>query len=167
MIVHILRQLPFLDAASTIEVGGESVAIRAYQIVVWVSLSVSEVLEVQAPRFPAILDTGHNHNFSIREKQFVKWTRISLGALTRLGQVLVNRQEVPLFAAHLWIHRNRPGRSELLLRPYRLELPQGTALYADGLPGAPRLPLLGLRGLVSNKLRLTIDGVNRLVSLRT
>jgi len=165
--MYVLRQLTLLDSASFVEVGGASVTIRAFQIAVWVSLSMDAVLEENAPRFSAILDTGHNHNFSIQEWQVIEWARVRPNSLARLGEVRVNRQEVPLLAAFLWIHRNRSGRSELLPRPYRMALPQGIAMYPDGTPDAPRLPLLGLRGLLSNKLRLTIDGANRLVSLRS
>lgn len=165
--MHILRQLPFHDATSDIEVAGEVVPVRPYQVVVWVSLSVRDVLDRDAPRFPAVLDTGHNHNFSIQERQLVAWAGLRPEALGRLGAVLVNRQEVPLVGGHLWVHRNRPGTADLLPRPYRMELPQGIALYPEGMPGAPRLPLLGLRGVVTNKLRLTIDGSKRSVSLRS
>lgn len=61
--MYILRQLPFQDSVSFVEVYGEAVAIRAYQIIVWVSLSISEILDGDAPCFPAVLDTGYNHNF--------------------------------------------------------------------------------------------------------
>lgn len=161
-----MRQLPFRDSASLVEVAGESVSIRAYQIIVRVSLSVSEVLDRDAPRFPAVLDTGHNHNFSIQERQLSRWAGIRVDKLPRLGEIRVNQQELPLLAAFLWLHRNRAGSSELLPRPYRLELPQGIAVYAGGTLSAPRLPLLGLRGLVTNQLCLTIDGLRRWVSLR-
>ena len=62
----ILRRLPFHENADEVSVGLERVRIRPYQIIVWVSLSAKSVLELppHAPRFPAILDTGHNHNFS-------------------------------------------------------------------------------------------------------
>lgn len=149
------------------EVAGEPVAVRAYQIIVWVSLSDSEILDRDAPRFPAVLDTGHNHNFSIQERQLSRWAGIGVDRLPHLGEIRVNQQELPLLAAFLWLHRNRAGSSELLPRPYRLELPQGIAMYAEGTPSAPRLPLLGLRGLVTNQLCLTIDGLRRRVSLRT
>jgi hypothetical protein len=165
--MYILRQLPFRDAASFVEVAGEPIAIRPYQIIVWVSLSVSEVLDADAPRFPAVLDTGHNHNFSIRERQLLRWAGIGADMLPQLGEILVNQREVPLLAVSLWIHQNRAGSNELLPRSYRLDLPQGIAVYADETIGAPRLPLLGLRGLVTNELYLTIDGTHRWVSLRT
>jgi len=99
--MYILRQLPFLDPVSFVEVSGESVAIRGYQVIVWVSLSISEVLDGDASRFPAVLDTGHNHNFSIRERQLVRWAGLGVDRLPRLGEVLVNQQEVPLLAVSL------------------------------------------------------------------
>jgi hypothetical protein len=165
--VNILRQLPFQGVATSVEVAGESHGVRAYQIVVWISLGAGDVLHRDAPCFPAVLDTGHNHNFSIQQRQLVAWTDFGLKLLTRLGVIIVNRHEVPLRAATMWIHRNRPGTSELLPGPYRLEMPEGIAVYPDTTAGAPRLPLLGLRSLVTNKLHLTIDGAKRSVSLRT
>jgi hypothetical protein len=82
-----------------------------------------------------------------------------------LGSILVNGQEVPLVSAHVWIHRNRPGTNQLQPRPYKLEATEGIAVYPDGMNGAPRLPLLGLRSIVASKLRLTINGKDREVSL--
>src|SRR5205823_6456833 len=74
------------------------------------------------------------------------------------GAILVNRQQVPLLKAHLWVHRNRPGTADLLPAPFRLPVPEGISVYPTGTPGAPRLPLLGPRGPVRNRLRLVIDG---------
>jgi hypothetical protein len=107
--VQILRRLPFRDVPSTVEVVGETVEVRAYQIIVWVSLGVGGVLGAEAPRFPAVLDTGHSHNVSLQEHQLDHWAGLPLETLERLGTILVNRQEVPLGEADLWIHRNRPG----------------------------------------------------------
>src|SRR5436190_10870372 len=87
--------------------------------------------------------------------------------LADLGSILVNRDEVPLKSTHLWLHRNRPGTADLLPRPFQLEIPQGVAIYPPGVLAAPRLPLLGLRGLVRSKLRMTIDGEQLVVNLRT
>lgn len=44
-------------------------------------------------------------------------------------------------------------------------MPEGIALHVPGDPGAPRLPLLGLRALVDNRLRAIIDGSRRHVSI--
>lgn len=165
--MHILRQLPFRDVEYTVAVAGQSVRIRAYQVLVWVSLSAHDVLAKDVRQFPAVLDTGHSHNFSILDNQLRTWVGMGEEVLPRLGSIVVNRQEVPLQAGNLWIHRNRPGTGELLPRPFRLDIPQGIAVYSEAIPGAPRLPLLGLRGLVRSKLRLTLDGEKMVVSLRT
>lgn len=62
--MQILRNLPFSDAPGALPHLG-NIVIRPYQIVVWVSVSASETLDPEARRFPAVLDTGHNHNFSL------------------------------------------------------------------------------------------------------
>ena len=54
--------------------------VMPYQIVVMVSIAASRVLELtsDSPRFPAVLDTGNNHNFAIRQEQFARWTGLTL-----------------------------------------------------------------------------------------
>jgi hypothetical protein len=68
--------------------------------------------------------------------------------------------------ANLWIHRNRPG--SLALRgsePFLLHLEEGIANYSDDGSNYPRLPLLGLRAIFKNDLKLVIDGKGGCVSL--
>lgn len=161
--MQILRHLPIQAQPSTVQVGDEIVPIRAYQIIVWMSLA--PVPTVEAPVFPAVLDTGHSHNFSIRETQLRRWAGIRTDALRKLGAILVNQQEVPLHEACLWIYRNRPRTLEVLPRPFPLRILEGISVFPDGLPNAPRLPLLGLRGLMSNNLRLVLSRMT--VSLST
>jgi hypothetical protein len=48
-----------------------------------------------------------------------------------------------------------------------LETTQGIVIHKSGDPVAPRLPVLGLRALVRNKLRLVIDGPAMTVSLES
>jgi hypothetical protein len=110
--VHILRALPFRETPSTVDVAGQTIAVRAYQVIVWVSLSVGAALE-DARRFPAVLDTAHNHNFSLREEH-LNWAGLQAALFEKIGDILVNRQEVPLRAGYIWIHRNRPGTAQLL-----------------------------------------------------
>jgi hypothetical protein len=156
--MNILRQLPFAEVPSSIEVAGETIAVRAYQIIVWVSLTADEAHSASAPHFPAILDTGHNHNFSIREGQMLRWAGLRADQCPKVGAILVNRQEIPLRRANLWIHRNRPSTAELLPKPFRLPIPEGVSVYPADSSNAPRLPLMGLRGLVRNGLRLLMEG---------
>ena len=134
--MQILRRLPFRDSASTVEIAGEILPIRAYQIVVWIGLSVRETLEIAQP-FPAVLDTGHNHNFSIQEGHLLCWAGIRADDLPKRGAILVNRQEVPLRGIYLWIYRNRPGTAELLPRPVPLVLEEGISIYPERAANAP------------------------------
>jgi hypothetical protein len=66
----ILRDLPFSEQRDELAIGLHRIPIKPYQIVIWVSLTTRGILELppHAPRFPMILDTGHNYNFSIREE---------------------------------------------------------------------------------------------------
>lgn len=166
MTVQILRQLPFQDVPSSVEVVGEHVDVRACQVIVWVSLSVADVLDKDAPRFPAVLDTGHSHNFSIQEGQLLRWAKLRMDSLEETKKILVNRQEVPLLKSRVWIHRNKPGTTNVLPRPVRLEVPDGIAVYPAEAINPPRLPLLGLRLVVRNKLKLAVDGEKLRVALK-
>jgi hypothetical protein len=164
--VQILRDLPFLDVPSSVTLAGERVDVRAYQIIVWVSVSVGDAPDPDAQRFPAVLDTGHSHNFSIQEGQLLRWANLRREGLEEVKKILVNRQEVPLLKARVWVHRNKPGSTELLPRPVRLEVPDGVAVYPGGAPNPPRLPLVGMRLVARNKLKLAVDGGRMRVSLK-
>ncbi len=166
----ILHQLPFSERSEEAAVGTERVRVRPYQILVWVSLSLKSVLELppNASRFPAILDTGHNHNLSIRHQHLVRWAGIDPAQVPQLGNVREGGRRAALHALNAWLHPNEPGqRDRLADRPaYCLELPQGVTVYPDE-ANFPRLPLLGLRALVHNRLHLVLDPERCLVNLRT
>ncbi len=66
----ILDRLPFYEEATEVDTPSGPVLIRSYQIVAWVGLSIRGTL---SPPFPAVLDTGHSHNFSIKEEHFELW----------------------------------------------------------------------------------------------
>jgi hypothetical protein len=68
--MKILDRLPFSETRSEVWTPDRIATVKPYQIVVTVSLSVRELIEPDPglPQFPAILDTGNNHNFAIREQ---------------------------------------------------------------------------------------------------
>jgi hypothetical protein len=80
-----------------------SVEVLPYQIVVMVSIAAKTVISLpaDAPRFPAVVDTGNNHNFAIRHEQLDRWTGLSF---PKRGLVKVGGRTVPLLAANVWIH---------------------------------------------------------------
>jgi hypothetical protein len=166
----ILRRLPFSEKDDIAFVRGESVRVKAYQIIAWVSLTIERVTtwEHGAPSFPAILDPGHNHNVSIQEEQLIRWAGLRPETLPILGHARQGGRRVPLHGANLWIHHNEPGQRDRFANrtPHPLALLQGIAVYPRE-SGFPRLPLIGLRALATNNLVFTINGRRREVDLRT
>jgi hypothetical protein len=117
------------------------------QIIVWIRID-----DVLRP-LPAILDTGHGHGASIGNGQLRRWSGASL---KRIGELEVGQQWDLQYAAAVRVHRNVPGHERLRGDSYPLEVPQGISVFED--EEAPRLPLIGLRTIVANKLRLVING---------
>lgn len=153
--MKILDRLPYFDETTYLTVGASPIEVRRYQIVVWVSLN--------ALRFPAVLDTGHTHNFTICERQLKRFA--SLDSLPIIGHVDVNRQLLPQLESNVWLHGNRRGTREPNGTKVLLIMDEGITLYPDGAPATPRLPLLGLRALTRNDLKLTVYGRTREVSV--
>ncbi len=168
----ILDQLTYADTQGEVSVQGDRIPVLAHQIIVWVSISLREVLRLAAdvPRIPAILDTGNTFGFSLTEEHLRRWCGLSPQLFEILGPVFINRQRLNRHAADVWLYRNRPKQRDAIRAqpPFRLELRDGIALYpADPRVLAPRLPLLGLRAIDENRLRCTINGARRTVSLST
>jgi hypothetical protein len=116
-------------------------------------------------QFPAILDTGLNHNFAIRREHLDRWTALRLPARK---SVTIRKQEIPLAATHVWVYRNQPRtNSPSDLAPVRLRTPEGIVVFPESALNPARLPILGLRALVRSDLKLTIDGKRREVTLST
>jgi hypothetical protein len=163
----ILRRQPIPTADSLTFVGHQQVRLRAHQILIWVSL-VARPPDGLAPtdrRLPAILDTGHSHILSIQERHLTEWAGLSPTTLRHLGTVRERGRRVPLRSAGVFLYGNCPGTLDVDLNrpPFRLGTRQGIAVYEGG--DFPRLPLLGMRALVENRLRLKVDGDRRTVSL--
>src|SRR4051812_21065027 len=97
--MKILDRLPFFAHPSLLTFPGGVVEIRAFQIIIW--------LRIHQKLFPAVLDTGHSHNFSIPERLLKSWAGVD--SLPEIGRIEVNRQTMSQFDAPLWIHANRRG----------------------------------------------------------
>lgn len=155
--MRILDRLPYDDEPTLLSFHGGTVQVRRHQIIVWV--------RIEGWVFPAALDTGHSHNFSIPERHLKGWAGID--ALTRIGSVEVNRVLLPQYEADIWIHHNHRGTREPKGEASLLRMDEGITVVPEGTPGAPRLPLLGLRAITQNGLTLIIDGGRREVTLKT
>jgi hypothetical protein len=156
--VKILDRLPVGVRPEVVFMGTEAVTIKRYQIAVWASLN-----DVTRP-FPAVLDTGLTHNFSITESLLRRWAGLSIGDLKSLGTTKLKGERLTQYAADLRLHTNQPGTIQVGTGSYPLNLEQGLSLVPEG---SIRLPLLGLRALIENDLKLVIEGKRRQVTLQT
>jgi hypothetical protein len=147
-----------------------------HQIFVWVSVTPPGVLWDEFPTkpdaFPALLDTGCNHNFSIREEDLYPCSGLYTAHLpqaARRPERPINGVQTPFFEADLWIYHNKPGRRDELLdvEPFHIELPGGIGVYRPNDVRPDKPPLLGLQALDYANCHLLIDCDRRLVSLRT
>jgi hypothetical protein len=136
----------------------EVVEVKAFQIIVWVSVSLDASLQWDArtPKFPAILDCGNNHNFAITESHLLTWGGMHAASIPELGMIREQQQRVRLRGAGLWLHTDG--------EPYLLRVDEGIAVHTGDWP---RLPILGLRALTNSKLQTLIYGDTKQVIIRT
>ena len=96
----------YFSEKTTLRVHNELVAVKAFQIVVWVSISNDEsaAWEPRIPKIPAILDIGTTHNFFLTKEHLARWAGIHAASLRKLGHIRVEGaapQRQPL-ASHEW-----------------------------------------------------------------
>ncbi len=166
--MKILDRLPFASEPYQLDIHRERLRIKPFQIVVQLSISGPWKWDPAAPIIPALLDTGNNHNFSIQEDHLIRWAGVNPQSLPLLGTMREGGRSPSLRFADAWIHRNQPGRHDLRGgKPFLLAMSEGIAIYPDDGSNYPRLPLLGLRAIIKNNLKLVIDGKRKYVSLNS
>jgi hypothetical protein len=106
--MKILDRLPISRDRLSLRFGDQYGTIHADQIVVWVSVQFSEVVAPKSdvPRFPALLDTGNNFGFSMRERHLRAWAGIDPGSLETLGDISIEGKAVTRYEATVWLHPN-------------------------------------------------------------
>ena len=175
----ILRKLPYFDNDTFVTFPRASgpLLVRGSQVIVWVALTrITDFNPSTSYRFPAILDTGFSHNFAIGARQLFDWAGLEATVLPHVGSATISMPglaastplKVSRHEATVWLYRNEPAQREPLVSesPFDLQIDGGVIVYPRGFP-APRLPLLGLRGLQRSKLRLLINSDARHVSIRS
>jgi hypothetical protein len=159
----LLHGVTFSASARKVEeaVWPTPIPLKPYQILVWVSLAHPgiEHLPPETPRLPALLDTGHNHNLSLREEHLqhcalsppLPWSSVPLQVRDASGA----EWAIPRLLVDVWLHSNLP---ELADRPYPLRLGfRGVTCYpASGPVKGPHLPLLGLAALCAGSLTVEV-----------
>lgn len=131
--MRILDRLPVPQADTLAFVGAESIRIKQYQVVVWVSVTAVADGEWRPtiPRFPAILDTGHTHNFSIQQQHLARWAGVDQGVLRQVGSIRHEGIRTPLVAARLWLDRNVRGQAAVAAdAPFPLHVVRGIAIHS-------------------------------------
>jgi hypothetical protein len=170
--MRILDRLPIPENRASLRFGDRYVTIHANQILVWMSVHLSGVLkpEEKIPGFPALVDTGNNFGFSLKERHLREWAAIDPDLLDVRGAIAVEGTVVTRRGATVWLYANIPGRQDAASDrpPFRLEMSKGIAVYGrDADFSAPRLPLLGLPALLGNDLDLWLDPERRHVTVQT
>jgi hypothetical protein len=109
---YVIRKLEYSDTETWVPLpAGTRFRINPDQVVIWVRVvPILEPVTDQTPRFPALQDTGHGHNFSITEEQICDRAKIDRGSLDKLGSMLINAVETPLHRAGVWVYRNQRGK---------------------------------------------------------
>jgi hypothetical protein len=122
---HLIDHTPFSEKPCEVFVRNERVRIRANQIILWVTLNQQRVRAVDplATPFPAILDTGYNHTFSIHERHLTEWAGLQPESLVSLGTIRDRGQRIPLRAVSVWVHPNKRGFLDTLasIQPLHLK----------------------------------------------
>jgi hypothetical protein len=167
----ILRDLPFFDHATTVEVSGQRYHVLPRQHIVWVSLSLKGLRELGpgTPRFPAIYDTGFTDAFLIHRDQLRLCAGLLPEHLSRINAIMrPHGRHVPLHAANAWLHPNRRGERDAFsgAPPLRLEIHRGIGICGDP-DGYPRLPLIGPLAFHPAGLEVCINHAKYRINART
>ena len=158
----ILRDLPFSEKPTEARFDGRHIPIKSDQIMVWVGITEGEQTEFdpRRPVFPAILDTGLSHNFSIRARAPDPMGRTRPTVARARGRGPESAKRPSHCTRRMSGFTRTHGGSAIgpsAIEPFRLALDRGIAVYPPTMSNAPRLPLLGLRALRLAGLHLTID----------
>jgi hypothetical protein len=161
--VHV-REMPFFDTKRGASILGVNVEVLAYEPVVWVSVTRPEiaVLPLNAPKFPAIVDTGNTLAFNTREDQLTACTGLKAISLPPAPPLKVTDASgsivrLPRRQAKVWLHPYPEGTG---LMPRDLQIAGGILVYESLQPTqliGPHLPLLGARAFFPTKLAVFID----------
>lgn len=166
--MKILNRLPIDGEHVSSSIPNVPLYLKPFQIGIRVSILDEPNWDSRALIIPALLDTGNNHNFSIQDRHLIRWAGIHPESLRYLGVIRDREHSPSLRFARIWIHRNRRGSRDLIqCEPFLLRLEEGIAIYPSDQSNYPRLPLLGLRAIIKNQLKLVIDGKRKHASLRS
>jgi hypothetical protein len=135
---HVL-DAPFSDRTQSLTVLGTALKILPLEPVVWISLTSPDVpvLPEDAPRFPAVVDTGQASSLSIKQDHLARLTdSLALPVLGRPAALVYadgRRASLPRYQARVWLHGFHPDPAR---QPPPLRLPTRDGIICYG--PAPR-----------------------------
>jgi hypothetical protein len=167
----VLRNLPFFNHETPIEVHGWRDRVFAWQPVVWVSISHQGLREPSPgmPRFPAIYDSGFTSAFLINREHLRRWAGLHPDHLpTTHGVMRPHGRHVALRAANVWLHPNKRGERDQFsgAPPFLLDIDGGIGVW-DETNDYPRFPLLEPRAFFLAGLELCVDHRRLRINART
>jgi hypothetical protein len=175
-------RLPIARTSTVVPVHGKSVVIHPYQFIAWVGIqSVYPSADAIAPlAFPAIVDTGCTSSFIISPHHLRDWCGIEWNQLPLMRSVERKHDSIPVpyRRANVALFKNTTGRRDdfEFTSPVVIEISEGIAVFGDGIPvgvdatrrlKAPRLPLLGMRTLASQGLRMELNSASMTCTLES
>lgn len=142
----------------------DRIDIRPPKIIVGVSITVPEEEGYHRGVFtvPAIIDTGCNRAFMIDKRHLELWAGVRAEYLPSDGKTRFHEgRPYRMYTADVHIHKSSyklPLSSHYPMMPYHLKSTKSiTVMEPTTDEPDPRLPLLGLRALVANRLQLSVD----------
>jgi hypothetical protein len=159
--VKILDRYPISTVERSISSPDGPFTVKPYQVPVVVCLKIGDHL---SSAFPAFIDSGHNHNFSITEEHLRRWAKIDVDRLSVVGKLRISNEEVKLRAANLLIYCNKKGTFEFTQRSHEIYLENDRGIAVHSKP-ISTLPLIGIRALIRNKISVAFDARGLFVNL--
>ena len=162
MALHINR-IPVPRAERSIKLPtGDTIALKSLQPIVWISVAPPQVIDLPptAPRFPAVIDTGFNQTLLIQDWHLEKWAGVKSadlqvfpGEAARYGN-----QTWPFRLADIWLQPADLGANLPVVdsEAFCLETHPGILVVRES-ERRQRLPVLGMRALAWNRVRLTLE----------
>jgi hypothetical protein len=171
----IIRRLPFVEQSEpSLRVPGGELVFLPDELIVWVSIIPPEIgFDPTAPHFPAVLDTGTNHNLVMRPDHFSNLAGFELSAQTPIRDVPIRGRSIEgatererkatvavpkAYDFTIYLYRNLKGERapRLDMPPLEIEVQGGIVVTPDTWT-LPPLPVLGTRAIRRAGLRLRID----------
>lgn len=162
----VLSRVPLTAAERTTAPGGVPITLRPYQPVVWVRLITWKSDEPPTGViFPSVLDTGNNGTVLMPESVFRAVSGINHDDLIGHHTALVNGVLLRCYRFNLDLLHLRGG-APIERVDWRLQTDRGICVIPSELEHRfPRMPIIGVRCLTTNRLTFSLNGSRRTFSL--